>query len=534
MRLVVIFSGRWASASAVEHVEALAQAFPDYHFVVFHECPPLRWRARLRQKLRHLRRQPVSGVLELLAGLGARCRPRRHGRVRGGCRLPASLAELARPNVEYRRCASLRAPQTLSHLLSLSPWLGVALSAPILRPETFRVPQLGTINLHKSQLPDYRGMPPGFWELHDGAAQTGVTVHWVDEGLDTGKLLAQRPLAIPPYSTPQGLAAQLDLLGTDVLVEAVKTLAGGGSPARPQPPSAAGANRMPSWLVARRVRRRAWARRRPPAAGPLALRMAKLCGLLLFLYAWVPVRNAVRAMRGQAHTAVLLYHRVSDWHLDNVTVGVEQFRQHLRFFRRRYEVIDLETFLSGRGRPRRRPRVVLTFDDGYEDNVLAALLLRREGLPCTFFVSTAVVGGGGAFPHDLRRLGRRVPAMTWQQVRRLAGWGFTVSNHTANHINLAEVPPEVALAEVAAGRDDLQKELGPRARIDCLAYPYGRPSDISEEVRQGLGAAGVAYCFSAYGGTNPPAFGPLDVLRQGVDCTLGRLRLRAAIEGLAV
>src|SRR5262249_54037295 len=154
----------------------------------------------------------------------------------------------------------------------------------------------------------------------------------------------------------------------------------------------------------------------------------------------------------------------------------------------------------------RRPRLVLTFDDGYEDNVLAGLLLRRGGLPCTFFVSTAIVGSGGAFAHDLARLGRAVPAMNWDEVRRLAGWGFTVGNHTAHHVNLGQAPADAALAEVAAGRDDLHKELPQGARTDCLAYPYGKPSDITEEVRGRLEGLGVAHCFSAYGGTNPPSF----------------------------
>jgi peptidoglycan/xylan/chitin deacetylase (PgdA/CDA1 family) len=177
---------------------------------------------------------------------------------------------------------------------------------------------------------------------------------------------------------------------------------------------------------------------------------------------------------------------------------------------------------------------VLTFDDGYEDNVLAALLLRREGLPCTFFVSTAIVGSGGAFPHDLARLGHAVPPMSWDQVRRLARWGFAVGNHTAHHVNLAQAAADAALAEVSAGRADLQKELGEAARTDCLAYPYGQPWDITEEVRGRLGGLGVAYCFSAYGGSNPPTFERLNIRRQAVDCSLGRLRLRAAIEGWAV
>jgi methionyl-tRNA formyltransferase len=60
-----------------------------------------------------------------------------------------------------------------------------------------RVPRHGCLNLHPSLLPAYRGPVPLFWQFRDGLTEIGVTVHWMDERLDTGDIAAQRPLTLP-------------------------------------------------------------------------------------------------------------------------------------------------------------------------------------------------------------------------------------------------------------------------------------------------------------------------------------------------
>ena len=224
---------------------------------------------------------------------------------------------------------------------------------------------------------------------------------------------------------------------------------------------------------------------------------------------------------------------MSDVYRDSGTVGIVQFQDVLRRMKRHYDVLDLPEFLATRGAPRLRPALVFTFDDGYEDNLLAAVLLRREGIPCTFFVSTRIVGDGdAAFPHDRLMYGHRVPTLSWEQVRRMARWGFHFGNHTAHHANLGLISPVEAVDEIATGSADLGRELGHDAPgLRLLAYPYGKPEDITEAVRDRLPSLGISHCFSAYGGTNPPAFDVRDVRRQNVDCHFSALRLLAAVEG---
>jgi peptidoglycan/xylan/chitin deacetylase (PgdA/CDA1 family) len=250
-----------------------------------------------------------------------------------------------------------------------------------------------------------------------------------------------------------------------------------------------------------------------------------------YVYAWAPLRNRVRARRGRCHATVLLYHRVSDSMLDSLTVGVEQFQRQLDVLRRHYDVVDLPALLARRGQPRSRPCVVITFDDGYADNLLAARLLRRAGLPATFFLSTGIVGSDAAFPHDLQSLGRRVEPLTWPQARQMAGWGFDFGNHTEQHTRLSAVELDAALREIQAAEQRLDAELHRNGQVRCLAWPYGGAGDCTDALRRSLGRLGITACLSAYGGVNPHDFDPLNILRQGIDHSFDTLAFRAAVEG---
>jgi peptidoglycan/xylan/chitin deacetylase (PgdA/CDA1 family) len=375
-------------------------------------------------------------------------------------------------------------------------------------------------------------MPPGFWELRDGVEVTGATVHWIDEGLDTGDIIAQKAVQIPEYATPAGLRVMLDVCGTEVLLDAIERIDQNQVDAVSQQITEDKPNRAPSWLLAQHVQRLARMKRSPPKSLRRCLRnAAKNAILALFVYAWVPLRNGIRSLWGRSHVAVMLYHRVDDSLHDTVTVGVEQFSRQLSVIARRYDVLDMKTFLMGRGRPRKRPAVVITFDDGYACNYLAAVVLRRAGLPCTFFLSTGMIGTERPFRHDIERLGRRVPSLTWRQVERMVEWGFDFGPHTVGHVRLSDLPQDKALKEIEAASECLERQLRPEKPITWFAYPYGKKDDIRSETKEFLPSIGIEYCFSAYGGTNGPDWNPMNILRTGVDASFSGLAFRAAIEG---
>ena len=531
-RQIVVFTGSDENPSVIENIEAIAGRFPHWKISVFHQQSPRRWRQYIRSKIRLLRSQPVSCLIETSAAVLTKLWRRVHTRVQHETRSPLRFDQLNNRSITYHRCSSLRDLDVLRAIRSLDPWVGIAIGAPILKPETFTIPEVGTINLHKSLLPMYRGMPPGFWELYDGADVTGASVHWVDEKLDTGDIIAQQTVPIPKYATPVGLAAMLDLCGTRVLLNALEKIDQDQANATSQQSVGNKPNRAPPLLLAQRVQERARKKRLPPKSLRRCFWNTAKRGVVgFFVYVWVPVRNRVRSLLGRSHVTVMLYHRVDDSLHDTVTVGVEQFSRQLSVIAKHYDVLDMKTFLMGRGQPRKRPAVVITFDDGYACNYLAAVLLRRAGFPCTFFLSSGMIGTERPFRHDIKRLGWRVPSLTWKQVKRMAEWGFDFGPHTVGHVRLADLPQDKALQEIEASKECLERQLGVQEPIEWFAYPYGKKDDIRSETKESLRSIGIEYCFSAYGGTNGPDWEPLNILRTGVDASFSSLAFRAVIEG---
>lgn len=120
-------------------------------------------------------------------------------------------------------------------LRALQPDLCVtAAFGQILSQEILDIPRLGTLNVHASLLPRYRGSAPINWCLIHGEKVTGVTIMMTDRGIDTGDMLMQRELAILPGETAGELTVRLGALGAQLLVEAISALQAGTLTATPQ------------------------------------------------------------------------------------------------------------------------------------------------------------------------------------------------------------------------------------------------------------------------------------------------------------
>lgn len=89
------------------------------------------------------------------------------------------------------------------------------------------LPRFGNLNLHGSLLPKYRGAAPVQWAVANGEPETGVTIMRLDEGLDTGPILAQRAMALAPDQTAADVFPMLAEMGAALMVETLKGLAVG-------------------------------------------------------------------------------------------------------------------------------------------------------------------------------------------------------------------------------------------------------------------------------------------------------------------
>jgi len=105
----------------------------------------------------------------------------------------------------------------------------------IVPQNVFDLPRLGSICFHPSLLPKYRGGSAIPWQLIKGESESGVTMFWVDPGIDTGPILLQKSAPIGPDDTAATLYFNtLFPLGVDVVLESVELIAAGKAPRLPQ------------------------------------------------------------------------------------------------------------------------------------------------------------------------------------------------------------------------------------------------------------------------------------------------------------
>ncbi|HEU5316202.1 MAG TPA: methionyl-tRNA formyltransferase, partial [Chloroflexota bacterium] len=135
---------------------------------------------------------------------------------------------------------SLRRPVAVRALQRFRPDLGiVAAYGKILRPDVLLIPKHGHLNVHASLLPRWRGAWPIGAAILAGDDETGVTIMRLDEGMDTGPILAHRSEPIAADDTTETLERRLARLGAELLVETLPAYLGGSLEARAQDDSRA-------------------------------------------------------------------------------------------------------------------------------------------------------------------------------------------------------------------------------------------------------------------------------------------------------
>lgn len=128
----------------------------------------------------------------------------------------------------------LRDPAFLAELATLEADLAVVVAFRMLPSVVWKLPKIGTFNLHGSLLPDYRGAAPINWAMINGEKESGVTTFLIDEKIDTGNILLQSKIAIPDDWSAGDLHDALMDVGAELVLKTVKELEGGKLKAHPQ------------------------------------------------------------------------------------------------------------------------------------------------------------------------------------------------------------------------------------------------------------------------------------------------------------
>ena len=174
-------------------------------------------------------------------------------------------------------------------------------------------------------------------------------------------------------------------------------------------------------------------------------RLADFCGAIGVLPGLTSLRRALRR-----DLRILAYHRVRDvedagvfdFDLNLISASPEQFREQMLLVRRHYDPMSFHDLIAAinTGRPLPAQPLIVTFDDGYEDNYSVAFpILRELGVPATFFVSTGHIDNGAPYVYD------------WLV--------HSLCRTTAARLDVVELGIDQALPAELAGRRELADEL---------------------------------------------------------------------------
>ena len=199
--------------------------------------------------------------------------------------------------------------------------------------------------------------------------------------------------------------------------------------------------------------------------------------------------------------------------------------------------MSLEEILNGmKDRPPVGRCVALSFDDGFLDNYRNAFpVLRRLGLPATFFVSTDFIDVSGDADAEARFCTERIgmtagsPSMSWCQLREMHEAGYPIGSHTLKHARLAGLGDADLIHEVVSSKQRIEDALG--APCAHIAYPFGRWSDVDGRALEVIRRTGYEACFSAVPGFNSPGCAPFVPFRDHVVPSWSPATLRLIVEG---
>jgi hypothetical protein len=139
----------------------------------------------------------------------------------GNSALPNSL------NVEY--LGSVNSPEAISMLKDVAPDIAVVYGTGKIKSEVFTIPRFGTINAHGGKLPGYRGLDTNLWAVHQGHPEDiYVSIHEIDENLDTGAVYLERQVTVGPSMDLYSLRYFTALVCTDLFLEFIKQVLNNG------------------------------------------------------------------------------------------------------------------------------------------------------------------------------------------------------------------------------------------------------------------------------------------------------------------
>lgn len=201
----------------------------------------------------------------------------------------------------------------------------------------------------------------------------------------------------------------------------------------------------------------------------LGLAALFLASVLIALFFWLPSQYVV---------PVVMYHSIAQYAASPLNnVRPDSFERQMAFLKNKgYNVISVADYIQGMKAHKNfdHRTVVITFDDGFEDNFLDAYpILKKYGFPATIFMPSDHVG-----------IAER---LSWDQLKEMTAHGITIGSHTRFHVYLPGLAKERLLDEIVASKKILEQNIG--RPVDFIAYPSGGFTDEAKSIVQQAGYA---------------------------------------------
>ncbi len=224
---------------------------------------------------------------------------------------------------------------------------------------------------------------------------------------------------------------------------------------------------------------------------------------------------------GHRSLRVLMYHKVNDLPANPLTMPVSLFDEQMDQLRELdYTVVNLQAvldhYVGDRALPERA--VLITFDDGYHDNLdNAARVLKKYGYPGVLFVPIGYVGDRFPLPHEehLAAQGILNRTIDWDELAELEREGIRIESHGISHRPLADLEVDEAAREITLSKLRLEERLGRPVR--AFSYVKGSEAHYKPVHLSLVRQAGYDVAFTAVSGANSQATDPLQLRRYNIE-----------------
>ena len=214
-----------------------------------------------------------------------------------------------------------------------------------------------------------------------------------------------------------------------------------------------------------------------------------LCGFIYFSgilhgYEWIRKKILKRY-----RTTIITYHSIKDDGKDpEISVSPKNFLRQMEYLKKKIDVVSLSTVVGNIGKACKltEDRVVITFDDGFKDNLINAFpILQKYELPATIFLVSQSVG-------------RSNDRLNSEDIKMMKKGNIEFGSHTANHKILSGVDFETAFKEIAGSKKELEHII--EGEVAFLAYPKGKKEHFNSFIKRTVEKAGYKAAVSTENG----------------------------------